>query len=121
LIEAVQDDTFAVIYHNCGPVTLMLDSIFRLGAAGYHFGNAVNMAEILPKAPKDALILGNVDPTAQFFSGTPASIRENTMQILSDCAKYPNFVISSGCDIPPTTSWENIDAFFDAVSAFYQK
>ena len=35
------------------------------------------------------------------------------------CCKYPNFVISSGCDIPPMSSWENIDAFFRAVDEFY--
>ena len=33
--------------------------------------------------------------------------------------KYPNFVISSGCDIPPASKWENIDAFFKAVDEFY--
>ena len=35
------------------------------------------------------------------------------------CCKYDNFVISSGCDIPPMSKWENIDAFFDAAAEFY--
>lgn len=37
------------------------------------------------------------------------------------CCGYKNFVISSGCDIPPATPWENIDAFFEAVNEFYKK
>jgi uroporphyrinogen decarboxylase len=28
-------------------------------------------------------------------------------------------VISSGCDIPPLSSWDNIGAFFAAVKEFY--
>ena len=38
---------------------------------------------------------------------------------MRDCCKYPNFAISSGCDIPPMSKWENIDAYFEAVSEFY--
>ena len=38
---------------------------------------------------------------------------------MNACCKYPNFVISSGCDIPPASKWENIDAFFKAVDEFY--
>ena len=37
------------------------------------------------------------------------------------CCKYPNFVIASGCDIPPMTPLENIEAFFQAVEEFYHK
>jgi uroporphyrinogen decarboxylase len=28
-------------------------------------------------------------------------------------------VLSSGCDIPPLTPWENIDAMFAAAEEFY--
>ena len=32
--------------------------------------------------------------------------------------QYPNFVLSSGCDTPPHTPMENIDAFFKALDDF---
>ena len=51
---------------------------------------------------------------------TPASIREATHRVMNACCQYPNFVISSGCDIPPLSQWDNIDAFFAAVKEFYQ-
>jgi len=34
---------------------------------------------------------------------------------------YPNFVIASGCDIPPMTPIENLQAFFDAAEEFYSE
>lgn len=120
LIDAVQEDTFAVMLHNCGnSVARYLDLWQENGAMAYHFGNAVNMEDVLKGMPSDVLVMGNVDPAGEFRHGTPDSVRESTRRVLEACSRYPNFVISSGCDIPPASSWENIDAFFAAVDTFY--
>lgn len=121
IVDAVQDDSFLVIYHNCGNNTVsMLDSILETGAAAYHFGNAVDMEDVLKKVPEETVVMGNIDPARQFRGGSPESVREATLELMERCCKYPNFVISSGCDIPPMSKWENIRAFFDAVDEFYQ-
>ena len=121
-MDAVKDEGFAVVYHNCGnTANVTLDSIFSCGANAYHFGNAVKMEEIMEKAPADIICMGNVSPAEEFRGGTPESVRAATLNVMEKCCKYPNFVISSGCDIPPLSSWDNIDAFFAAVKEFYQK
>ena len=121
LIAAVQTDDFCVIYHNCGDnVPHMITDLYQLGALGYHFGDAINMLDILPQAPKDVLVMGNVSPAQQFRGGTPESIREETLKIMAQCCGNANFVISSGCDIPPQSSWENIDSFFAAAAEYYK-
>lgn len=121
IIDAVQDDNFLVIYHNCGNSTIQtIDSILSTGSAAYHFGNAISMAEMMTHIPEDIIAMGNVDPAGEFRNGTPESIREATLKVMDACCKYPNFVISSGCDIPPLSKWENIDAFFATVTEFYK-
>ena len=116
IVDAMQTEDFAVIYHNCGnSVSHMLSGIFSIGAAAYHFGNAVDMAEVMAAAPAECLCMGNVDPAAQFVQGTPASMTEATKNLLSQCGHYKNFVVSSGCDIPYHAKWENIQAFFNAL------
>lgn len=120
IVSAVQDENFLVVYHNCGnSVTVTSDGIFGNSCRVFHFGNAVNLADMLAKAPADCLVLGNVDPASQFRNGTPESIYKNTIEVMNACSAYPNFVISSGCDIPPLTPWENIEAFFRAVKDYY--
>lgn len=121
IVDAVQTDEFIVIYHNCGNSTIQLiDSILESGAAAYHFGNAIDMEEMMKHIPADVVAMGNIDPSSQFKEGTPESIREATLGLMNRCCeKYPNFVISSGCDIPPLSKWENIDAFFAAVGEYY--
>lgn len=121
IVDAVQDDSFAVIYHNCGDNTpRMLDSILSTGAAAYHFGNAVSMRQMLEKIPADTVVMGNLDPAAVLRMGDAETVRRATRELMADCAAFPNFVPSSGCDMPPLTPWENIDAFFEAVEDFYE-
>lgn len=120
IVDAVQDESFGVIYHNCGGSTpQMIDELTAIGAVGYHFGDAVDMAELCEKMPNDVLVMGNVSPAKVIRTGTPELVREQTLAVMNSCCRYPNFVISSGCDIPPASPWENIDAFFAAVDEFY--
>ena len=122
IVDAVQDDSFIVIYHNCGDnVPKMLDSILSTGSAAYHFGNAVDMErDIIAQVPADTVVMGNIDPAGVLRMGTPESVKQATRSLLENCAKYPNFVLSSGCDMPPMTPWENIDAFFAATKEYYE-
>jgi len=122
IIDAVQDENFLVIYHNCGEsAAKMVNDLVALGASAYHFGNKVDLLEVLKQMPSGVITMGNVDPAGQFKNGTPETIAEETKRLLERCSAYSNFVISSGCDIPPAAPWENIDAFFTAVNEFYQK
>ncbi|MBQ8497275.1 MAG: uroporphyrinogen decarboxylase family protein [Clostridia bacterium] len=121
IVDAVQTDDFAVIYHNCGnAVEMLADEIVSCGAMAYHFGNAVNMKTMLEKMPSDILVMGNIDPIGELKNGTPDSVYAKTTELLRECAEYDNFIISSGCDVPPMAKWENIDAFFCAVKDFYK-
>jgi uroporphyrinogen decarboxylase len=122
IVDAVQDDAFIVDYHNCGDnVPLMTQSILSIGAAAYHFGNAIVMKAILEKLPHDVPVMGNVDPAGVLKMGSVETVRESTIELLGKCARHKNFVLSSGCDIPPRTPWENLDAFFAAAREFYGK
>ena len=119
--EAVEDDPFMVLYHNCGNVIPLLENIKEIGAGGYSFGNAVDLEETLKVIPEDNIVIGNIDPAGIIRNGTPEQIRKETLSLMERCCKYPNFVIASGCDIPPMTPLENIEAFFQAVEEFYHK
>lgn len=117
IVEQVQREDFIVMYHNCGDSAVnMLSSILRTGARGYHFGNAIRMKDAVEGCPDNVLCMGNVKP-GTFVFGTPQEIYQETRQIMEECGGHPNFVISSGCDIPPIAKWENIDSFYQAAAS----
>ncbi|MCX6134228.1 MAG: uroporphyrinogen decarboxylase family protein [Ignavibacteriales bacterium] len=118
IVEAVQDDSFLVILHNCGDTDTLVSSMLSTGAGGLHFGNRCNIVKALEQIPGDTLVFGNIDPVAVFKSGSPKSVRSATLQLLQATKGFSNFVLSSGCDVPPHVPLENIDAFFAALSEF---
>lgn len=119
IIETVEDENFLVIYHNCGNTVPLIDPILSTGARVIHLGNAINLEEVIRKYPSDKIIMGNLDPSGVFLNGTIESITNSTRSLLKQLSRYPNWVISSGCDIPPMTPLRNLDTFFNTVKGFY--
>lgn len=116
IVDAVQADDFLVVYHNCGNVVPLIDDIIATGARAFHFGNAINMTDVIGLVPADRLVMGNIDPATQFARGTRESIIASTRSLLDQMNGHANFVLSSGCDIPPRSPLANIDAFFAAAA-----
>lgn len=118
IVDAVQDDYFMVILHNCGNTRNLVPSLLSTGAAGLHFGNAVNMRDIMPQIPWGRIAFGNIDPAGTFKNGSVENMKEKTWELLESTANYKNFVLSSGCDVPPGTPVENVEAFYGTLSEF---
>ena len=112
IVEKVQDDTFWIILHNCGNTASLVDSMVSTGAKAYHFGNAVDMSAILPLVPEEYMVMGNLNPVGVIKLKSPAQITAEVALLRQKTCQYKNFVLSSGCDIPPGTSLENINALF---------
>lgn len=121
IVEAIEDDNFVIIYHNCGNNTLkMIDTMLSTGCKVFHFGNAIDIKEMVKKMPDDVIIMGNIDPVHMKDSKKDDIIKE-TQELLNDIGEVNNFIISSGCDIPPLAKWENIDAFMKVSADYYHK
>lgn len=118
IVDAVQDDYFMVILHNCGNTKNLVTSLISTGSAGFHFGNAVDMRDIMPQMPWGRVAFGNIDPARTFKNGTVDDMKEKTWELLNNTANYKNFVLSSGCDVPPGTPVENVEAFYDTLAEF---
>jgi len=122
IIEAVETQDCIFVYHNCGNSTLTLtNEILDTNARIFSFGNAIDLSEMLKLIPEDRIVMGNVNPAAEFRNGTPESVKKATLDVLNKCAMYPNFILSSGCDIPPVSPLANIDAFFETAKEFYEQ
>lgn len=119
IFDGVNRDDFVLCYHNCGNSAAdMTDSLSALPADIFHFGNAVDLKKTVEALPADRIIMGNVDPVL-FRRGTPDEIYADVRRVFNACGKYENFMVSSGCDIPAASSWENIDAYFNAIKDMY--
>jgi len=118
VVEAVQDDTFILVLHNCGNTNPLLESMQNTQAAALHLGNQCDILAALDYLNKDLLVMGNLDPVAVFKESTPERVYRATLDLLNKTNKYKNFILSSGCDIPPGVAKENLEGFFRAWEHF---
>ena len=118
IVDRVQDDHFIVVLHNCGNTGQCTQAMVSTGAAAYHFGNKCRMEEVIREVPPTALAMGNIDPVSVMKDGTPELVRRTVLDLLERMRDYPNFVLSTGCDTPPHTPMENVNAFFEALDEF---
>lgn len=118
IVEAVQDENFVIVLHNCGNTGHCTEAMVQTGAFCYHFGNRINMPDALNACPSGSIVMGNLDPVTLFKAATPEDLRVATLDLLAQTSAYPNFIISSGCDVPPHTSHANIAAFYAALTEY---
>jgi uroporphyrinogen decarboxylase len=118
IIDATQDDSFVAILHNCGNTSGQITSMLHTGARCLHFGNAVDMNQIMPQMPKDVVAFGNVDPLKVMKLGEVFDVKSRTLELLEQMGKYRNFVLSTGCEVPPGATIENLDAFFKTLDVY---
>lgn len=121
IVDAVQGDDFPVVIHNCGNAAgRQIKELLSTGCAALHLGNAVSLPELLPQMPPEVPLMGNIDPVGVLKDGSPEEVYAKTSELLRATAPWPNFVLSSGCDVPPGVKMENIRAFFRALEDYNQ-
>lgn len=118
IVDTIQDESFMVILHNCGNTGHCTTAMIETGAKSYHFGNKVDMLQVLKECPEDTVVMGNLDPVTLFQAGTPEDVKKAVLLLLQKAAGYPNFVISTGCDVPPHVPHCNIEAFYAALDEY---
>lgn len=115
IVRSVQDENFLFILHNCGNTGHCTASMVETGAGALHFGNAIDLQKAISEVPDHILVLGNLDPVTDFCMATPKKMLERTLKLLEKVGKNKNFILSSGCDVPPQAPLANIRAFYQAL------
>ncbi len=115
IAEESSDPAFTLLLHNCGARLLHLPAIRETGLNTFHFGAPMDLVAALAQVPPDVVLCGNLDPTAVFVQSSPDEIAHRTRQLLLDTADHRNYVISSGCDVPPNAPLASLEAFYRAV------
>jgi uroporphyrinogen decarboxylase len=113
----IEESPFEIVLHNCAAKLIHLSAILETGLKAFHFGTPMDMAAALDRVPPDVVLCGNLDPASVFLRASPAEVTTRTERLLATTSSHRNFVVSSGCDLPPHVPLANLDAFYEAVQA----
>jgi len=121
IVVHLQDEHFMVILHNCGNTNPLVESMQSTGAGALHFGNSCDIVSALKRINPDRRVMENLDPAVVYRMWTSEEVYKKTKTLLLATQDFKNFIISSGCDIPPGVPESNITAFLKAVEDFNKR
>ena len=111
----------ATVYHTCGNTNHLLEQMVRSGVDALSLDSpktGVLLPDVAKRIPEGVLLIGNICPTDTILSGTPFEVKTEVEALLDAMAGHPNFVLSTGCDLPQETPLENIEVFMEVGRAY---
>jgi len=121
IMESYKYSNVETIYHVCGNTMHLIKEMASIGVAGISLDGpetGVDMVKAVKMVPEDVILIGNVSPTIVLVNGTVEEVKEATTELLENMRSYPNFILSTGCDLPPETPINNIKAFMETGRNF---
>ena len=100
-----------MMLHICGDTSHLVRKMCATGAQGLSLDSPVDFARAAREADPEVVLIGNVDPVGVMVQEAPDGVRRAVRALLDMMEPYENFILSTGCDLPYETPFENIDAF----------
>ncbi len=109
------------VYHTCGNTMHLVEKMAAAGVQGVSLDSrdmGVDLPAVASRIPDEVVVIGNISPATTMRFGSPRDVRGEVDQLLKQMERYPNFVLSTGCDLPQETPIANIQAFMEAGRAW---
>lgn len=104
------------IYHTCGNTMRLIDKMVESEVNGISLDSkeaGVMLPEVAKTVPENVVVIGNISPATTMLFGKPEDIKREATELMESMKQYPNFVLSTGCDLPQETPIENIRTFME--------
>ena len=117
ICESCRYTDIAVIYHICGNSMHLVQKMAESGVDALSLDSpetGVDLKIVANKISQNIGIIGNLNPVGSLLKGQPSDVQKDVNDLLEFMNSYPNFILSSGCDLPQEVPSENILAFIQA-------
>jgi uroporphyrinogen decarboxylase len=119
LVKALKHNGMKIMLHICGKTHDRLESYVQTGIDAFSGDEAVDLAFAREKMGNDICLWGNVSPTKTMFAGTPEQVESEAMACIEKArGKKGNFILGSGCIVPPETQPANVLALTGAARKY---
>lgn len=99
--------------HAAGPIASILSLLSESGASIINFDYCVDPSDLIKKAPF-MCCNGNIK-SLDFEEAEPEAIQRDSIRLLDRFSNRGGFILSSGCEIPPRSRPENVEALISSA------
>lgn len=96
--------------HICGDTSEILDNMLSCDIDAVSLDQIMDYREVMPRIPKDIVLIGNLDPIELLGRSTPEKIKEETLKLTKAMRNHNNFLCAFGCNCLNDTPVENLQA-----------
>ena len=117
IIERCAQAGVIAVYHICGNSMHLVDKMSESGVDALSLDSpeaGVDLPAVAERISSEVVLIGNISPTGSLLNGLPSDVENDVFRLLKSMDAYPNFVLSTGCDLPQDVPLANIDAFMRA-------
>ena len=112
--QAISKRVDTKMLHICGKTTRILDLIPLTGTDLFSMDYKVDLKTAREKLAGKIAFGGQLDPMSMILEGTPRDIEAASAACIKD-AGQKGFILMPGCDIPPKTRIENVQAMINTA------
>lgn len=112
----------STVYHICGNSMHLIEKMCESGVDAISMDSpeaGIDLPAAAAGVPKNVAVIGNINPTGSILNGNTVDVEKDVLNLLKSMDPYPNFILSTGCDLPQEVPLENIRSFMK-VGRYYE-
>lgn len=103
------------VLHICGDSNHLIAEMEKTGANGLSLDKQVDLPSAHDGLGGDTVLIGNIDPVSVVAFDDAETVKGKSRALYRSMGTRKNFILSTGCDVPPNAPIENLVAMMQAV------
>jgi uroporphyrinogen decarboxylase len=121
LIQFIHSMLTDCVLHICGNSSHLIREMCKTEADALSLDSpeaGVDLLQIASTIHEEIVFWGNLNPLGSLLNGSPDDVSADTSDLLVRMQKIPNFILSTGCDLPYDIPIENLASFMKTGREF---
>ena len=103
------------VLHICGDTNHLIAEMAKTGANGLSLDKQVDLPSANDCMGGDTVLIGNIDPVSVVNFDDEEMVKRKSRALYRSMNARNNFILSTGCDVPPNAPIENLVAMMQAA------
>lgn len=120
LVHRIKARGAYIKYHACGRTKHIWQYIKQLDIDILNLDSLIDFAQAREFFGDKFVLKGNLNPISEMMDASPEIIRAASQRSFAQAGQHGKFILSPGCELPPQTPPENLEALVESARMFFR-
>jgi MtaA/CmuA family methyltransferase len=118
LVDRIKGRGAYIKYHACGRTKHLWKYIKQLNIDILNLDSLIDFADAREFFGDKFVLKGNLNPITEMMAATPDIVRAASQRSFAEAGAHGKFILSPGCELPPSTPPENLDTLVESAGLY---